>query len=38
MHVQSFKLFPKPAIYFYIIDYENDVIIPANLFSDNVKT
>ena len=34
MHVQNLKLFQNPAIYF----SGNDVIIPANLFPDDVKT
>ena len=37
MHVQKLRLFQNPAIY-YQHYYENDVIIPVNLFSGRVST
>ena len=36
MHVQNLKLFQNPPIYCLISFYENDIIIPANLFSSKI--
>ena len=36
MHIKNLILFQNPAIY-YLHHHENDVIIPANLFSDRVQ-